>query len=217
MKDLLLHNWHLKLISLVLATVLWAQVARTPTSEIGVSVLLEYQNIPAKTEVYGESTNRAEVRLRGPSSLLRAVAAQDVSLPIDMSRIEMGQERILSLKNDLVHAPFGVEVVRISPAQVRLSVEPTADKTVRVQPILTGLPQTGFEVEKTTITPGMVEIQGPDSHVKSINTVSTTPISLKGKQATFTETVDLDIQDPVVRIAKATSVKVEVRIRRTNP
>ena len=51
MKDLLLHNWHLKLISLALATALWAEVARTPTSEIGVSVLLEYQNIPPQTEV----------------------------------------------------------------------------------------------------------------------------------------------------------------------
>ena len=54
MKDLLLHNWHLKMISLVLATALWAQVARTPTSEIGLSVSVEYQNIPPQTEVFGE-------------------------------------------------------------------------------------------------------------------------------------------------------------------
>jgi YbbR domain-containing protein len=108
MKDLLLHKWHLKLISLALATALWAQVARTPTSETGVSVLLEYQNIPPKTEVYGDTINRAEVRLRGPSSLLRSVSAQDVSLSIDMRSMAMGQEKILPLTPDLVHAPFGV-------------------------------------------------------------------------------------------------------------
>jgi YbbR domain-containing protein len=217
MRDLLLHNWHLKLISLVLATVLWNQVARTPTSEIGVTVLLEYQNFPNKTEVYGDSTNRVEVRLRGPSSLLRAVSAQDVSVPIDMGKIEMGRENILSLTPSMVHAPFGVEVVRVNPAQLRMTIEPTASKTVRVQPMLTGLPSTGFEVEKTTITPGMIEVEGPESHVRVINSISTTPLSLKGKAAGFTETVDLDIQDPVVRIAKATSVKVEIKIRRTNP
>jgi YbbR domain-containing protein len=214
MKDLLLHNWHLKLIALALATALWAQVARTPTSEIGVSVLLEYQNIPPKTEVYGDTTNRAEVRLRGPSSLLRSVSAQDVSLPIDMRSMAMGQEKILPLTPDLVRAPFGVEVVRVNPARVRLTVEPTAQKTVRVLPILSGLPKAGFEKENTTISPGTVDIEGPESQVRMVNAISTTPISLKERNATFTETADLDIQNPAIRIPKATSVKVEIKIRR---
>jgi YbbR domain-containing protein len=217
MKDLLLRNWHLKLISLALATALWAQVARTPTSEIGVSVLLEYQNFPPKTEVYGDTTNRVEVRLRGPSSLLRSVAAEDVSLSVDMGSMVMGQEKILPLTPDLVHAPFGVEVVRVSPARVRLTVEPTVEKTVRVLPILSGAPKQGFEAENTTITPGTVGIEGPESHVQGITAIETTPISLKGRSATFTETVDLDIQDPVIRIPKATSVKAEIKIRKTKP
>jgi YbbR domain-containing protein len=216
MKDLLLRNWHLKLISLALATVLWAQVARTPTSEIGVSVILEYENFPEKTEVYGDTTNRVDVRLRGPSSLLRAISAQDVSLSVDMGRMALGQEKVLPLTPDLVRAPFGVEVVRVNPARVRLTVEPTKAKTVRVVPVLEGSPRNGFEAEKTTITPGVIEIEGPESHVREVETVSTTAISLKNKSASFTETVDLDITDPVVRIPKATSVKVEVRIRRTN-
>jgi YbbR domain-containing protein len=216
MKDLLLRNWHLKLISLVLATVLWAQVTRTPTSETGVSVPLEYQNIPPKMEVYGDTTNRVEVRLRGPSSLLRAVSAQDVSLSIDMEKMATGQEKVVPLTPDLVHAPFGVEVVRVNPARVRLTVETTREKLARVLPILNGFVRNGFEVERTTITPESVTIEGPESHVQEVETVSTTPISLKDRTATFTETVDLDITDPVVRVPKSTSVKVEVRIRRTN-
>ena len=215
MKDLLLHNWHLKLIALALATALWAQVARTPTSETGFSVPLEYQNIPPKTEVYGDTANRAEVRLRGPSSLLRSVSAQDVSLPIDMRSMAMGQEKILPLTPDLVHAPFGVEVVRVNPARVRLTVEPTLARTVRVLPVLTGTPKAGFETDTTTITPGTVDIEGPESHVRAVNSIPTTPISLKDRSATFTETADLDIQDPVVRIPKATSVKIEIKIRQT--
>jgi len=217
MKDLLLHNWHLKLIALALATALWAQVARTPTSEIGVSVLLEYQNIPPKTEVYGDTANRAEVRLRGPSSLLRSVAAQDVSLSIDVRSMAMGQEKVIPLTPEMVHAPFGVEVVRVNPARVSLTVEATAQKTVRVLPVLSGVPKAGFEAENTTITPGTVDIEGPESHLREVKAISTTPISLKERNATFTEMADLDIQDPVIRIPKATSVKVEIRIKRTKP
>jgi YbbR domain-containing protein len=204
----------LKLVSLALATALWAQVARTPTSEIGVSVLLEYQNFPPKTEVFGDTTNRAEVRLRGPASLLRSVAPEDVSLSVDVGNMAIGQEKILPLTADLVHAPFGVEVVRVNPARVRLKIEPTVEKTVRVLPILTDSPMQGFEAENTTITPGMVGIEGPESHVREIEAIETTPISLKDRRATFTEIADLDIQDPVVRVPKATPVKVEIKIRR---
>ena len=215
MKDLLLHNWHLKLIALGLATALWAQVARTPASETVVSVPLEYQNIPPKTEVYGDKTNLVEVRLRGPSSLLRSVSGQDVSLVIDVRSLTMGQEKILRLTPDLVHAPFGVEVVRVNPAFVHLTVEPTVRKTVHALPNLMGLPKAGFEVESTTITPETVDIEGPESHVRAVNSISTTPVNLTEKSAAFTETVDLDIQDPVVRIPEATSVRVEIKIKRT--
>src|SRR6186713_273352 len=164
MKDLLLHNWHLKLISLVLATALWAQVARTPTSEIGLSVSVEYQNIPNQTEVFGEATDRVEVRLRGASPLLRTLSPQDVSLSIDMTGMAMGQERILPLTPELVRAPFGVEVVRVIPARARLTVEPTARRLVRIVPTLNGVPA-GVEIEKTLLTPDAIEIEGPESHV----------------------------------------------------
>jgi YbbR domain-containing protein len=217
MKDLLLRNWHLKLIALVLATALWAQVARTPTSEIGVSVLLEYRNFPQKTEVYGDATNRVEVRLRGPSSLLRSVAEEDVSLSVDLSGMAVGQEKILPLSPDLVHAPFGVEVVRVNPARVRLTIEPTVEKTVRVTPVFSGSPKEGFQTENTASTPATVEIEGPESHVRGVSAISTTPVSLTGRNATFIETAELDIQDPVVRVPKATSVKVEIKIHPTKP
>jgi hypothetical protein len=50
LKHPILRNWHLKLFSLVLATVLWAGVASEPSSEIPIFVPIEYQNIPLQTE-----------------------------------------------------------------------------------------------------------------------------------------------------------------------
>ena len=211
MKDLLLHNWHLKLISLVLATALWAQVARTPTSEIGLSVSVEYQNIPPQTEVFGEATDRVEVRLRGPSPLLRTLSAQDVSLSIDINGMAMGQERILPLTPELVRAPFGVEVVRMIPARARLTVEPTARRLVRIVPTLAGVPA-GFEIEKTLLTPDAIEIEGPESHVRAVEAIPTT-VNVRGRRSTFREIAELDISNPLIRIPKPAAVTVEVRIR----
>ena len=53
--------------------------------------------------------------------------------------------------------------------------------------------------------------------MRGIDAIETTPVSLKDRDATFTETLDLDIQDPFVRIPKTTSVRVEIKIQRKTP
>lgn len=214
MKDLLLHNWHLKLVSLALAAALWAVVARAPTSEIGLSVPLEYQNIPPQAEVFGDTADRVDVRLRGPSSMIRTVSPQDVSLSIDITGMRMGQERVLPLSPEMVHAPIGVEVIRVNPAHVRLTLEKTATKVVPIVPKLSGLPHIGMEVEKTIVAPETIEIKGPSSHVLPVDSIHTSAVNLEGRASDFKESVELDIQDPVLRLPKAASVTVEIRLRR---
>ena len=214
MKDLLLHNWHLKLISLAAAAALWTEVARAPTAEIGVFLSkLEYQNIPPQAEVFGDTSDRVEVWLRGPSSLLRTLSAEDVSLSIDVGGIRMGEETILPLTPEQVRAPFGVEVVRVRPSRVRLTVEATAKKLIRVVPPLTGTPEKGFEISGTRLTPEIVEIEGPASHIGPMEAVPTTTIDVGGRKSTFKKTVELDILDPFIRASKSDAITIEVLIR----
>jgi YbbR domain-containing protein len=212
MKDLLLRNWHLKLISLGLATALWAEVARTPTSEIVLPVFLELENIPTQSEVFGDIPDSVQIRLRGPSSLLRTLSQQNVSFSIDMKDAAMGEEKVVALTPDLVHAPFGVEVVRVNPSSVRLTVEQTAAQDVKVVAALSGTPAQGFEIEETLISPEVVQVEGPMSHVRDMQTIKTTPVNLDGRKDVFREVVELDSPDSNVR-PKPGTVTVEVRIR----
>jgi YbbR domain-containing protein len=213
MKDLLLRNWHLKLLSLLLATILWARVARIPTSEIALSVPLEIRNIPPQTEVYGDTTEPVEIRLRGPYSLVRTVVPPDLSIAIDMNGVSMGQGKVLPLSPELVRAPFGVEVVQVIPARVRLNVEHRLNRTVRIYPRLTGASGAGFEVEKAIVTPESIEIEGPESHVLKVESIETTDIDVSGRQMTFRESSQLDIEDPLIRV-RPDPITVEVRIGR---
>jgi YbbR domain-containing protein len=212
MKDLLLRNWHLKLISLGLATVLWAEVARTPTSEIVLPVFLELENIPAQTEVFGDLPDSVQIRLRGPSSLLRTLSQQNVSFSIDMKDATLGEEKVVALTPDLVHAPFGVDVVRVNPSSVRLTVEQTAARDVKVVPVLSGAPAQGFEIESTVIHPETVQVEGPVSHIRDMETIKTSRLNVDGRKEAFHEVVELDWSDPTVQ-PKPGTVTVEVRIR----
>ena len=87
LKHWLTYNWHLKLISLVLATMLWMMVATEASSELAMEVPLEYRNIPARMEITGDTTNSVQVRLRGSPNVVRDISPKNVSTTIDLSNM----------------------------------------------------------------------------------------------------------------------------------
>src|ERR1700757_2818763 len=119
LKEFLTHNWLTKLFSLALATLLWIAIAGQANSEVGMTIPLEYRNIPSKLEVVGDATNSVEVRLRGSAALIREISSRDVSATLDLTAVRPG-EKIVQLTYQNVKVPFGVEVVRVNPSQVRL-------------------------------------------------------------------------------------------------
>src|SRR5262249_39786028 len=113
-----------------------------------------------------------------------------------------------------VRAPFGVEVVGVNPARVRVTIEPTVTAHPRILPAVMGMPADGFKIEAVSITPESVKIEGPANRVKLIESILTTTVDVTGKQDTVRQTVDLNILDPRIRIAQAQPIHVEVRIGR---
>lgn len=215
-KDLFFENWYLKLFSLALATGLWALLAQESQSEVFFDVPVEYQNVPASTEVISDNAKTVEVRLRGPSSLIREIAAKDISTIIDLKQTPLDGETIVPLNAQHVHVPFGVEVLRVTPARVRVSLEPTVAKRLHITPVPSRIPP-GFEVDSIAVIPDSVKVEGPASRILMLTSVMTTPINLSGlssKRTTLSQTTDLDVQDPLVRFPEATPIRVEVKIRR---
>src|SRR5205814_6273520 len=108
-----------------------------------------YQNVPPNTEVIGDTAKTVEVRLRGPSTLIREIVAKDVLPVIDLAEMPLDSEKTVPLNAQHVHTPFGVEVLQVTPSHVRVSLEPTARVQVRLIPVITGRVAAGFEVEST--------------------------------------------------------------------
>ncbi len=207
------HNWHLKLISVVLAAMLWMLIATETSSEIGMEVPLEYRNIPAQMEITGDTTNTVQVRLRGSANILRDVSVRDVSTTIDLSRMRAG-EKIVPLSTQNVQAPFGAEVIRVNPSSVRFNLERTLTKLVSVVPTIAGQPAEGFEVGKVLVDPGKIEIEGPESRVSTLESIVTVPIRIDRRQNHVEQAVDLDVPDPQIRLQHPAPVNVRVEIRR---
>ena len=211
LRRLLFENWFLKIVALGLATLLWVTIASESTSEIGIEVPLEYRNIPENSEIVGNSANTVEVRLRGPSRLIRDIQPQDISSTIDLTRITPG-EKIIPLSPQSIRAPFGIEVVGVTPSRVRISVEPTITKVLPVIAVIAGKPAEGFRVAGTSVVPEMVEARGPAPRMAPLERIQTAPVDITGLRETVDTAVELDPAEPLIRIPQVGPVRVQVVI-----
>ena len=212
MQHRIFHNWFLKIASLCLAALLWAAVSNEASSEIGLEVPVEYRNIPSQMEITGDMTNTVQVRLRGSSNVIKGITARDIATTIDLGNMRTG-EKIVALSPHNVEAPFGADVIRVSPSSVRFTLERTLAKTVPIAATIVGPPSEGYEVSRILLNPGVVQIEGPESRVNSLSSIATVPIRVERKQSTFEQTADLDVPDPQIRLLRPSPVNVKIEIR----
>lgn len=210
LRNLLLRNLQLKLVSLGLAALLWIALNVEPKSEISLKVPLEFRNTPKGVEVLG-GTNTVDVRLSASSSIVKRIDASDVTASLDLSEWSAG-ERTYSLDSKNLVIPFGVAVTRITPSKIRLRFEPTERKAVTVHARIVGKPALGHAVTAIVCDPAMAELEGPASHLTAIQSVSTDSLDVTGRSSTFSMRLPLYIEDPVVRLAVDQDIRVEVTI-----
>ena len=208
----LLDSLPLKVMSLGFAVLLWLLVAGERTSEMGLTVPVELQNFPRSLELTGEPVNAVEVRLRASPGMIQRIVPGEVSAQINLVGFGEG-EHIVHLTEDSIRMPFGVKVVKISPAVLTFHLERTLRKMVPVQPRLLGRPADGYEVAEVTSQPAEVRLEGPTSRVDEVESAFTEPVSVEGATHTVTSEVTIGIGDPLLRVLVTPRVKVTARIR----
>ena len=119
----------------------------------------------------------------------------------------------MHLLPDSIRVPFGVTVVRINPSIITLNFERTLQKAVPVRPRITGRPRAGHEVAEVSAEPTQVLVAGPKSRVQEIESAFTEPVSVEGAAATVSDTVNIGLEDPVLRIQGSPGVRVTATIR----
>ncbi|MFN2445371.1 MAG: YbbR-like domain-containing protein [Vicinamibacterales bacterium] len=204
-------NLWLKLISIVIAAMLWLVVAGDRIVERIVRVPLEFQNLPSGLEIVTDIPDAIDVRLRGPSDTLAGITPVDAWTVLDLKTARRGR-RLYNLTASQVNVPYGVEVVQINPGALSLEFENTAVRVVPVKPTLEGQPADGFEVTRMTVSPPAVEVVGPESALDRLEEASTEPISVTGSTRSIRESVTVGVFDPWVRLSSPQTADVAVDI-----
>jgi len=123
-RNLIFHNWALKLLALGISFSLWAAYTAEPFAEITYVVPVAFVNIPSGLDVAGVPAG-VRVRIRGRAGLLSRLSASAVAVDADLSNSQEG-DTLVDVKPELVAVPYGVTVVRVNPAEFHVKLIPSS-------------------------------------------------------------------------------------------
>lgn len=202
-------NLGLKVLALALASLLWLTVAGEHIGERLMRVPLEFHNIPQDLEIVGDTPTTVDVRVRGSSGVISRLEPGEVAASLELGTARPGS-RLVHI--DEVRAPYGVDVVQVTPSTVPLELEKTASRVVPVMPQLEGEPAPGFVVGRVTSEPATVRVIGPESRVRQLSEAVTEPVVVTGARERVRDSVTIGLPDSAVRLADAQQALVLVEI-----
>ena len=122
LRTLVLENWPLKLTSLLFAAGLWAFVVTEERTDAVFTVPLDFVDRPPGIEISSVGVESVVVRVEGRHSRLSRLHEEDFKAEVSLKGARPGRF-IARLDSDNVSAPEGVQVLRVSPTEVRAVLE----------------------------------------------------------------------------------------------
>ncbi len=213
-KKLFTKNWELKLISLILALILWLILIPEEKifSEKNLTITLETHNTPQGMFLVKKPLDKIDVTIKAPNRYIDQITPANVVAKLNLENASVVQEDY-PLNETMISIPAGAKatVIRISPNTVNLKLEKTKEIMLEVEPDIVGMAKEGFKMGVWRVVPDKVLIQGPESKLKESYIVRTSPIDISELTQTTEFEVDLILPNPDVRLASS-QAKVLVTI-----
>src|SRR5262249_55331189 len=108
--------------------------------------------------------------------------------------------------------PDNVKVERIDPASIKIKLEPTTAKRVKVEAKLTGQIAKGREIYQVRLNPAEIEIEGPESLVSKSDRVFTDTMNLDGRSTSLPTSVEVEAPQDSLRIKTPGPIRLSVDI-----
>jgi len=211
MRSKLSRNFALKLISVIIAIILWFIAIREQNPE----VTRTYDNIPVKIEnedkfkerrltLVDDLPTEVNISIKGRVRDLDKVDVEQLQGILDLSQInEPGEYRLLI---DIKGLPSGVTLKR--KPEVVIKVDNLVNKDVTITPDIDIKEATGYLVFSHSIKPtNTVEVTGPESLIKRISR-ATVSLKLSGVSSTVEYSLPVLLMDDKGRTVESKYISI---------
>jgi len=185
-------NWGLKLLSLLLAVVLWVYVAneQNPLEE------QQFKSIPVAVRgvgsnlVVSQQPGTVNLKVQAKQNIISELRLKTLEAFIDLSGLGTGKHSVLVQ----VKVPADVKVTDLTPDRVDVTLEQIIEKQVPVKLRTVGSPGEGYKVLAMKVKPEEIIVRGPKSMVDRVGSASV-EVVLGEKTRSFGETLPVKISD----------------------
>jgi YbbR domain-containing protein len=170
-------NKLLKILSVLLAVALWFAVSGEERTEVTLNMALEMVNMHHNLMVTSEVPPAIQVRVVGPRSIVNSLSQTRLSETLDLTGYKGGRHTFY-LDPHSFNLPRGVQVLRIQPNPIHLTLAATMTQKLAIKPILRNKPPEGYEVVGVKTKPSEVLVTGPYPELAELNFLPTVPIDV---------------------------------------
>jgi YbbR domain-containing protein len=177
-----------------------------------VPVAVELLDVEAGLDVREPEVSAEIVTVRGPESVVTLVARVLAYVQIDPSGLDFDRDVDVIPVNALGETLSPIDA---EPRSVRVRVAVFTDrqtKSMPVNPIVTGTPAAGFEVERVIVEPVVVSVEGDVDQLAPLARADTAPIVVTGATSDVRAVVELALPTGVLPLGEPT-VSVTVTLR----
>ncbi|NRA62884.1 MAG: hypothetical protein HRU19_00290 [Pseudobacteriovorax sp.] len=202
-------NFLYKLAAFGLAILVWAIIQGEQIEERSIDIKVNIQ-VPPGFAIRGDLVQTKSARIRGPRVWMidsPKVLETDFVIPMGKRgrfRGRLEKERIKKLNQRfelVIHDPY-----------IEVYVDRQIERTVSVKEILQGTPAEGYLIEKVTLEPRVVTLQGLREDLLKIRQVVTEPIDIADIKSNRTKEVKIISPNTGVKNMGVTSVQVNLKV-----
>ncbi len=211
LRSLVLRNFGLKILSLLLAFLLWSQIAGREEVQRIISAPIVFTNVPAGLEITGDFPTKLDIVIRSERPG-RQSGENELAVIVDLSAGKPGVQTIPLSERNVANKPLGVEIVNLLTSRLRITLERVEQRVIPVEARVIGTPAPGFQVLGVTVQPATLTLMGPESRIRRIKSIVTEPVNIDGASRTARRPVYLHLPDPPVRLVGPQDMVVTVTI-----
>lgn len=201
-KDFILHNLWLKILSVILAVFIWIVIVnvdnprRTRTITGIEVVLLNESSLTEKGYTYAvQSGSTVSITIKAPSSVAESLEASDFYAYADLSETSLVSDSAeIKVRCEKADVANQVDIVSKKSDYIKLLIDNKASKDFSIELEYNGSPAEGFVVGEGYVSPATVNITGAEKTINSISRV-VAYYDISDMSHNITEDVSLKLYD----------------------
>ena len=189
--DKLRENLHVKAFCLLIAILIYVfhQV-----SIVESKVLVIPLNVVENGAVLnvGELPSSITIKVRTDVNNISHILNSDIKATVNLDNIQFPGDYEVPVSINISNKLKEMDPLEISvkPEIVKVSVERKAVKYVAVEPSIVGEVAYGYTIDKIEVDPSFVQVRGPESVLKYLNTIPTTSVNVSNAKTTFSTSAE---------------------------